>query len=108
MNLIISDIIKISESIETINKLNINIPVNIGVLLLKNKNLCDSIINNFLNECETKFNNLDKFDSSNEEYNSMLNKDVDIKLFKINLSDDKYYDLSLPLSVISGLIPIIN
>lgn len=108
MRLSINEIIKISESIEKINKLNISLPINIGSMLIKNKIICDNVITSFLNECEKKFNNVENFDSTNEEYQNMLKEEVDLELNTINLSNKKYSSIKLPFSIICSLIPLIN
>lgn len=108
MNISIKEVIKISESIENISKLNILIPVNIGYFLIKNKIICDNAINAFLNECDKKFNNVENFDSTNDEYQKMLNNIIDLNLKPINLTNKKYSNIKLPYNIIYGLLPIIN
>lgn len=108
MRLSINEVIKISESIEKINKLNISLPINIGTMLIKNKIICDNAITLFLNECEKKFNNVENFDSTNEEYQNMLKEEINLELSVINLSNKKYSSIKLPFSIICSLVPLIN
>ena len=108
LKLTINDIIRLSENIEKINKLNISLPINVGFLLIKNKMVCDNIISSFLNECDKKFKDTENFNSSNEEYQNMLREEIEIDLDIIKISNKKMGSFKLPFNIINGLLPVIN